>query len=45
MNDLMSGVGGVSTARLYGASVAVVSEVYSLFQATTGARMTGARGS
>jgi hypothetical protein len=41
MNDQMSETGGVSTMRLYGASVGVVSGVYSLFQATTGAGMSG----
>ncbi|MDH5020329.1 hypothetical protein [Halobacterium rubrum] len=41
MNDQMSAAEGVSTARLYGASIGVVSGVYSLFQATTGAGMSG----
>jgi hypothetical protein len=41
MNDQMSDAGGISTAQLYGASIAVVSGVYSLFQATTGAGMSG----
>lgn len=38
MNDQ---TGGVSAVRLYGASIAVVSGVYSLFQATAGAGMSG----
>lgn len=41
MNDQMSDSEGVSTMRLYGASIGVVSGVYSLFQATTGAGMSG----
>jgi len=41
MNDQVRGSGDVSTTRLYGASIAVVSGVYSLFQATSGAGMSG----
>lgn len=41
MNDQMVDSSGVSTMGLYGASIGVVSGVYSLFQATTGAGMSG----
>lgn len=41
MNVQMDDEDGVSTMRLYGASIAIVSGGYSLYQATTGAGMTG----
>jgi hypothetical protein len=41
MNDQMGEARGVSTMRLYGASVALVSGGYSLYQATTGMAMSG----
>jgi hypothetical protein len=41
MNEQMSDAERVTTVRLYAASIGVVSGGYSLFQATTGAGMSG----